>query len=79
MSTSRRAVLKLYRDVLKAAQRFPSRNRAALLVELRTEFRVGSAATDPVDVERCERLSATLSLEQARDRLASCTADLALA
>ena len=36
----------LYRHVLKAAARFPSKNRDGIVAEIKTEFRVARGETD---------------------------------
>ena len=46
MSGSARATLTLYRHVLKAAARFPSKNRDGIVAEIKTEFRVARGETD---------------------------------
>jgi hypothetical protein len=46
MSGGTRATLTLYRHVLKAAARFPSKNRDGIVEEIKTEFRVARGETD---------------------------------
>jgi hypothetical protein len=46
MSGGTRATLTLYRHVLKAAARFPSKNRTGIVEEIKTEFRVARGETD---------------------------------
>ena len=40
------STLRLYRHILKAAKTFPSKNRAGLIEEIKTEFRVARGETD---------------------------------
>ena len=46
MSTGKHATLTLYRHVLKAATRFPSKNRMGIVQEIKTEFREARGETD---------------------------------
>lgn len=45
-------VLVLYRAILKAAARFPSRKRAAIIEDIKAEFRDGSRATELAEVKQ---------------------------
>jgi len=46
------STLRLYRHILKAAKTFPSKNRAGLIEEIKTEFRENAGATDAGDVQK---------------------------
>ena len=46
MSTGKHATLTLYRHVLKAATRFPSKNRVGIVQDIKTEFREARGETD---------------------------------
>ena len=61
----------LYRHVLKAAARFPSKNRDGIVEEIKTEFRVARGETDGevlkkklALVEKYEALKAAGKLEE---------------
>ena len=45
-------ILKLYRDVLRAAARFPSKKRAQIIADIKLEFREGAPLTDSAAVQR---------------------------
>ncbi|CAL52850.1 Complex 1 LYR protein [Ostreococcus tauri] len=45
------STLRLYRAVLRSANKFPSRNRGKMVEEIKTEFREGRAATDAREIE----------------------------
>jgi hypothetical protein len=45
-------VLVLYRAILKAAARFPSRKRAAIIEDIKAEFRDGARATELPEVKQ---------------------------
>jgi len=49
---SRVEVLHLYRAVLHAAARFPSKKRASIIEDIKQEFREGAAVTDAALVKR---------------------------
>ena len=46
------STLRLYRHILKAAKTFPSKNRAGIIEEIKTEFRENAGATDAGDVQK---------------------------
>ena len=50
--SGRAQILSLYRRILFAAARFPSKNRAGLIEEIKTEFRENAGATDAGDVQK---------------------------
>ena len=50
--TSRGEVLRLYRAILRAAERFPSKKRAAIIEDIKLEFREGATVTDSALVQR---------------------------
>mmetsp|Transcript_15265 Transcript_15265/g.51776 ORF Transcript_15265/g.51776 Transcript_15265/m.51776 type:complete len:102 (+) Transcript_15265:107-412(+) len=58
-------MLHLYRNILREARRFPSRNRASILEEIKTEFRENRGITDPT-VLRDKRWLAEKGLTQLR-------------
>lgn len=45
-------MLRLYREILKAGSRYPSKNRGAVLGEIKAEFRAGKDARDRSDIEQ---------------------------
>ena len=49
---SRVEVLRLYRAVLRAAARFPSKKRAFIIEDIKVEFREGAVVTDATLVQR---------------------------
>ena len=49
---TRRDVLALYRAVLKAAARFPSKKRGAIVEDIKAEFREGRALTGDMAHQR---------------------------
>lgn len=51
MSVSNFSVPILYRHILKAARRFPSIKRNAIIEEIRTEFRDNKALKDRAEIE----------------------------
>mmetsp|Transcript_1184 Transcript_1184/g.2808 ORF Transcript_1184/g.2808 Transcript_1184/m.2808 type:complete len:86 (-) Transcript_1184:253-510(-) len=63
MSTSSLKIPQLYRAILKAAARFPSKKRAALVEDIKAEFHANKRLTDPKEVDRLRGL-ARESLEQ---------------
>jgi len=54
---SRAHVLHLYRQVLKAAQQFPSKKRASIIVDIKAEFREGAGVTEAAEVSRRLKLA----------------------
>jgi hypothetical protein len=50
--SSRVEVLRLYRAVLRAAARFPSKKRASIIEDIKLEFREGAVVTDAALVQR---------------------------
>lgn len=48
----RTRTLRLYRSLLKHAQRYPSKKRAEILVEIKNEFRDGRGLTDAAEVDK---------------------------
>ena len=46
------STLLLYRHILKAAARFPSKNRAGLIEEIKTEFREARGVTDAGELKK---------------------------
>ena len=48
----RHEVLALYRSVLRAAVRFPSKKRDAIIADIKLEFREGAAVTDDALVKQ---------------------------
>lgn len=55
--TSKFPVTLLYRHVLKAATRFPSKNRDSIIVEIKQEFRDSRSVTDSKEVARRRALA----------------------
>ena len=45
--STRTRVLRLYRSLLKHAERFPSKKRGEIVEEIKVEFRAGRRLTDP--------------------------------
>ena len=50
--TSRTDVLRLYRAILRAAARFPSKKRASIIEDIKLEFREGAVVREPAAVQR---------------------------
>ena len=50
-------MLHLYRQVLKAAQQFPSKKRALIIVDIKAEFREGAGVTEAAEVSRRLKLA----------------------
>ena len=46
------STLLLYRHILKAAARFPSKNRAGLIEEIKVEFREARGVTDAGELKK---------------------------
>jgi len=46
------STLLLYRHILKAASRFPSKNRAGIVAEIKSEFRDARGVTDAGELEK---------------------------
>ena len=46
------STLLLYRHILKAAARFPSKNRAGIIEEIKTEFREARGVTDQAELKK---------------------------
>jgi hypothetical protein len=44
---SKQSVLRLYRDVLRAAQRFPSKKRVSIIADIKLEWREARRAAAP--------------------------------
>ena len=49
---SRVEVLRLYRAILRAAARFPSKKRASIIADIKLEFREGAGERDAAQVQR---------------------------
>jgi hypothetical protein len=50
--SSRSSVLKLYKDILGAAKKFPSIKRKGIIAEIKLEFRENAGLTDPQEIEK---------------------------
>ena len=50
-------LLHLYRNIIKAAKRFPSRNRDKIVKEIRFEFRKNAKETDQAKVDQFVHLA----------------------
>eukprot|EP00310_Coccolithus_braarudii_P004265 CAMPEP_0183378296 /NCGR_PEP_ID=MMETSP0164_2-20130417/124842_1 /TAXON_ID=221442 /ORGANISM="Coccolithus pelagicus ssp braarudi, Strain PLY182g" /LENGTH=85 /DNA_ID=CAMNT_0025555849 /DNA_START=36 /DNA_END=293 /DNA_ORIENTATION=+ len=48
---TRTRTLSLYREILRTASRWPSVKRAAVIEEIRTEFRANRSTTEPAKVK----------------------------
>mmetsp|Transcript_16512 Transcript_16512/g.27473 ORF Transcript_16512/g.27473 Transcript_16512/m.27473 type:complete len:83 (+) Transcript_16512:15-263(+) len=57
------ATLSLYRDILRTARRWPSKNRKRIIEEIRSDFRAHKYESDPTKLK--------VMLEEARIGLAS--------
>ena len=47
-----RSLLRLYREILKTAAVFPSKNRASIITEIKSEFRAARGETDAAVIEK---------------------------
>lgn len=54
---NRQATLKLYKDILFSAKRFPSIKRAKILEEIRDGFRANRAVTDGAELHRLQAVA----------------------
>ena len=51
------SLIHLYRNVIKAAKKFPSKKREKILQEIRFDFRKNAKETDPQKVQQCINLA----------------------
>lgn len=63
---SQSQVLKLYRDILKAAKRFPSIKRDQILQDIKTEFHENKMMRNEEEVAKARQVAAS-SLQQLQD------------
>jgi hypothetical protein len=63
MNVKRTELLSLYRQIIKNAKQFPSKNRLRILKEIRLEFRENKNLTDPIKIN-VEISKAQKGLEQ---------------
>jgi hypothetical protein len=52
LDRTRPALLRLYKDLLRSAATFPSKNRARIYREIRSEWRVHAAQTDEAVLQK---------------------------
>ncbi|KAL3150380.1 hypothetical protein ABBQ32_000219 [Trebouxia sp. C0010 RCD-2024] len=64
--TSHGQVLQLYRDILKAAKRFPSIKRNQILADIKTEFHANKVMQNSDEIAKARQVAAS-SLRQLHD------------
>lgn len=63
---SQASVLQLYRDILKAAKRFPSIKRNLILEDIKTEFHANKVMRNDEETAKARQVAAS-SLQQLHD------------
>ena len=72
---TRSALLRLYRDLLAHARRFPSKKRAGIVADVRAEWREKRALRDPARVAHAVEVAVTCRQDLQRPEHCGAVAD----